>query len=107
MKLNIVYNKNISDYKEPLSAVENLLIKEKVEFKTFELDSMEFFGEFTIVIGGDGTLLKAARFYSEKEIPVLGLNIGRLGFLSEQAHIETVIESVLNKNYHTDRKSVV
>ena len=54
---------------------------------------MKNFGDFTIVIGGDGTLLNAARFYSEWQIPVLGINIGRLGFLSQQESINSVIES--------------
>jgi NAD+ kinase len=34
-----------------------------------------------IVVGGDGTLLKAGRLLSDKDIPVIGINLGRLGFL--------------------------
>ena len=39
--------------------------------------------DFVFVIGGDGTILKAARFYSEYETPIFGINLGRLGFLSQ------------------------
>lgn len=37
--------------------------------------------DLAIVIGGDGTLLKAGRLLSDKNIPVIGINLGRLGFL--------------------------
>ena len=36
-----------------------------------------------ISIGGDGTFLKAASIVGKKEIPILGINTGRLGFLAE------------------------
>ena len=68
---------------------------------------MENYGEFTIVIGGDGTLLKAARFYSEWQIPVLGINIGRLGFLSQQESINEVVEAVLNGNYSIENRMML
>ncbi len=47
--------------------------------------------DFAIVFGGDGTILSAARDLSETEIPVIGVNVGKLGFLAEFS-IEEVIE---------------
>ena len=107
MKINVVYNKHIENYSEALSELENILISKKVEFKSFELDKMENFGDFTIVIGGDGTLLKTARFYSEWQIPVLGINLGRLGYLSQQNSIIDVIDSILNKDYHVEERMML
>ena len=104
MKINVVFNKNIQSYQEVLSKVESELIAKKVDFKSFELDSLENFGDFSLVIGGDGTLLKAARFYSESHVPVLGINIGRLGFLSQHECIENVIEAVLAGDFYTEER---
>ena len=38
-----------------------------------------------IAIGGDGTLLSCSRKYGSKEIPILGINLGNLGFLTDIA----------------------
>lgn len=104
MKINVVYNNRIDGYSDALETLENILISLKVEFKTFELDFMENFGDFSFVIGGDGTILKAARFYGKT--PVLGVNIGRVGFLSQSsiAEIKTAVEAVLSGKYTTEER---
>lgn len=107
MKINLVYNKTISNYSDILANVESTLISYKADFKSFELDAMENYGDFTIVIGGDGTLLKAARFYADWQTPVLGINIGRLGFLSQQESVKEVVEAVLNKNYSLENRMML
>ncbi len=104
MKINVVYNNRIDGFADALETLENILILHKVEFKTFELDFMENFGDFSFVIGGDGTILKAARFYGKT--PVLGVNIGRVGFLSQSsiAEIRTAVEAVLSGKYTTEER---
>ena len=49
--------------------------------KVFEGD--DFDADFVISMGGDGTFLKAASRVREKQIPILGVNMGRLGFLAD------------------------
>jgi len=54
--------------------------------------------EFAVVLGGDGTFLRAARYVLGKDIPLYGINVGRLGFLASgnpnqaEENIETIIE---------------
>jgi len=106
MKFNIVYNREINGWAEALEALEKKLISKKIEFKSFDINSMEKFGGFTFVIGGDGTILKAARFYSECQIPLLGINIGRLGFLSQAGvkEIGNVVNAVLDKKFTIEER---
>lgn len=109
MKINVVYNKNIPDYQNSLTIIKSELDKHNIEYKSFNLDEMEDFGEFTITIGGDGTILRSARFYSEFKTPTIGVNIGRLGFLS-QIQIEDadfLIKSILENNYKTEERMML
>lgn len=58
----------------------NLTVFTKTEeFKKAELNKIDF----VISLGGDGTILSTARELCEYEIPILGINIGHLGFLTE------------------------
>lgn len=109
MKINVVFNKHISNYSEILAQLELALIEAKLEFKSFDLDNMDYFGELTIVIGGDGTLLRATKFYSQWQIPVLGVNLGRLGFLSQVSsdEIKFLIEKISNKEYSIESRMML
>lgn len=107
MKINVVYNKNVNGFKDVLSEVEEFFIKNRVEFKSFDIDNLADFGEIALVIGGDGTILKAARFYSKLKVPVLGINLGRLGFLSQAGSVYEVVESIINKKYFVEERMML
>ena len=60
--------------------------------------------EVAVVLGGDGTMLRAAEVAHEREIPLLGVNLGHVGFLSEveQSKISEVIDALIRKSYVID-----
>ena len=60
--------------------------------------------EVAVVLGGDGTMLRAAEVAQERDIPLLGVNLGHVGFLSEveRSKISDVIEALVNKSYVID-----
>ena len=66
MKINIAYNEKIPEYLETLKKVESELEKRNVEHQAFDIAELGDFGDFTIALGGDGTILRTARYYSAK-----------------------------------------
>lgn len=62
--------------------------------------------ETVIVIGGDGTLLSVARFLKDRPIPILGINLGGLGFLTE-VNIENCfqeLKEILDGNFEIEER---
>lgn len=62
-----------------------------------------------IVVGGNGTLLHAAHSIVQKDIPLLGVNLGHLGFLAEISphEVEKQLDHILAGNYIEERRSVL
>jgi NAD+ kinase len=62
--------------------------------------------ELVLVLGGDGTFLRAAELARNAGIPVLGVNLGRIGFLaeSEADAIDTVLDHVVARDYRVEER---
>lgn len=62
--------------------------------------------DLAIVIGGDGTLLNVARRLAEAEVPLVGVNMGRLGFLTDipAEHMLPEIEKILGGEYEIEER---
>ena len=91
----IAYNPNIERASSVRLRLEHILKNYGVEYEVLDIDGLKSDYDFVFVIGGDGTILKTARFYSKTETPVFGVNLGRLGFLSQSS--ETDIEKSVKK----------
>ena len=65
--------------------------------------------EALIVLGGDGTFLRAARAVAVADIPILGINAGKVGFLSkaESDALESVLDQLLRKEYTLEPRMVL
>jgi len=86
--------------------------RERIEHQTGcsveEVDPEKLAGEvdLMLVLGGDGTMIATARMIVDREIPVLGVNYGGLGYLTEFRIEElfSALESILAGNYRLDRR---
>jgi NAD+ kinase len=62
--------------------------------------------ELVVVFGGDGTILRGIEFARAAKVPVLGVNLGHVGFLaeSEPENIDTVIEAIVSKSWQVEHR---
>ena len=65
--------------------------------------------EIAVVLGGDGTILRGAELTRERNIPLLGINIGHVGFMAEviRPEISTVAKTVIDRSYGLDSRMVL
>jgi len=62
--------------------------------------------DMVLVLGGDGTMLNAARLVEKRSVPILGINMGGLGFLTEVGgeHLYQTLERVFAKDYSIEER---
>jgi len=65
--------------------------------------------EIVIVLGGDGTILRGAEISRPRNIPLLGVNLGHVGFMAEveKLSLESVAKSVVEKSYTIDPRMLL
>lgn len=97
----VCYNENINNSKN----IAGDLIKEisgyGLKADLLNIDNLSSGYDFVFVAGGDGTILKAARFYAKSSTPIFGINLGRLGFLSQASmdNLKIAVEKVVKNEY--------
>ena len=65
--------------------------------------------EIAVVLGGDGTILRAAEITLARKIPLLGINLGHVGFLAEvdRPTIKAIAQSIIEKSYVSENRMVL
>ncbi len=98
----ICYNSQIAHSVETKDILYKFLRKKNVSVDVVDIDGLKQGFDFVFVVGGDGTILKTARFYAKYKTPVFGINLGRLGFLSQSSRekIENSVEKIFSGRFY-------
>lgn len=91
-------------YYEYLTSVEHFDIEPNGVFDGYNFDA-----DFVVSLGGDGTFLRAASRVGKKQIPIVGVNLGHLGFLADIVPNEAgdAIDDIANGKYRIVERSVI
>tara|TARA_B100000575_G_scaffold199419_1_gene161389 strand:- start:2614 stop:3477 length:864 start_codon:yes stop_codon:yes gene_type:complete len=95
-----------------LKKTENIFSIDNVSLdgvKTLDVKEFDNLVDLIIVFGGDGTLLGAARKFINNEIPILGINMGTVGFLTDVniENFESVVKDIFEGKYILEERSLV
>jgi NAD+ kinase len=117
---NIPYVQHLFDYfhKKDISLILNEPFAEYLDLISINIPgayslfrSKDDIGDASLMlsIGGDGTLLESATFAGQKEIPLIGINTGRLGFLATtpREEIERSIDELITKKYKISERTLI
>ena len=65
--------------------------------------------EIAVVLGGDGTILRGAEVTLSRKIPLLGINLGQVGFLAEvdRPSVQAIVDSIIHKSYVSESRMVL
>ncbi|NLV21806.1 MAG: NAD(+)/NADH kinase [Syntrophomonadaceae bacterium] len=112
MKILIVKNERIADSSLMAEEISRQLRSAGIETITAEAYStfkLERDIGIIIVLGGDGTLIRVAHLYGDCDIPIMGVNMGTVGFLSsiEVEEIESSLDKLIRGGYSLDERMLL
>jgi len=100
-KAKIVFNRGKIPAIKAARAIEKLLVR-----KGFAISGRP---DFVLALGGDGTMLAAAAKYGKKGIPILGINLGGLGFLTDVTsnRLPAILSNIRNGKFRIEKRMVL
>ncbi len=108
--VGIIYNPEKERARKELSNLKRWLTKKKCKAITLSSSETELPPlDFAITLGGDGTMLKASRALAPRKIPVLGVNLGSLGFLAETdpGEVYRFLSAALVKGFQIEERMML
>ncbi len=98
----VIYRPFFSELKNAISLTDNIETFSSHEDLTEEID-------FLISLGGDGTLLDTVTLIRNKNIPVVGINFGRLGFLASigRDELAEAVKALARRSFIVDKRSLI
>lgn len=105
-KFALIYNSEIKASPSTKDDLAEILDAKKINYDILDIDNLKKGYDIAFVIGGDGTILKAARFFAQSETAIFGINLGRLGFLSQSSkeEFEKALNKILNNEYRIENR---
>ena len=107
--VGIVYNSKVETAAAYANQIKDLLETANISSEIATIENIQNKYSFIIVIGGDGSILKTARFCTDYSIPFFGFNVGRVGFLAQAnaQEIPKIISKLLKHDYKIDRRMLL
>jgi len=120
--VGIITKRDIEPNVKLLQKIEKYFNKKKIEIiwdenssrvlniqKGYKKEQLLLRSDMAITLGGDGTLLKTARRYPRKSVPILAVNLGTLGFLTETTEDKMfgVLDKTFSDQCSLDRRSIL
>ena len=106
-KIGIIYNHLKPNAKQYCNEISAWLENKKIKVKNLSYDIVRNPKvDFIISLGGDGTILRISRLVAKYSIPVMGVNLGTLGFLTDtdMKNVFTSLENILNSGIECEER---
>jgi len=104
----LLVNSSRAEAKDASAVVTSILKEAKIKiFLSVDVNIPEL--ELVLVLGGDGTILRGAEYAVAHNVPLLGINLGHVGFMAEVEEFtyENVAKAVIEKNYVLDERMLL
>lgn len=101
-QVELTFNKEAADFFSSQSSP-------KIKTKSVSRDDLWKHSDLILALGGDGTMLVTARAVAEHKTPILGINLGGLGFMTQipAADIENALSRIKNKDFKIEERMVL
>lgn len=102
----VIYNPEIAASPAVKDEVREIINAHGITCEILDINNMKKGFDIAFVIGGDGTILKTARFYADSDTAIFGINLGHLGFLSQSSKedFSKSLKKILNGEYRIENR---